>query len=404
MQTRRGNYAVLFALAILAVLGFGALAIDISYMRMAQSQSQDVADAASQAALLILRRTGDRTEAAEAAQKVAALNEVAGRTAKIQSLEFGVWDQGDSVTGTFTVTTGRANAVRVVAGPGGGTPLASLLGGIFGLHSFEVRASSTSALRNLQVILAMDITNSWNPNNFQFARQAAVQFLDTMRSGYGPRDKIGMTVFTNRYGWEFTKLTQLNDGAKVDAVRIAWSDMKTASKAGWGDWPNGCALHGNNDFSWPAGGCWSNMPREYTDEPGTDHTTGMGLAWEMFAEQTDPSAVRVMVVLTDGQPASIGSTSGTARAAAGYKETRWREYVGPAPHSSTDIRWDSIQMTHDMWSALRVHTYVVSFVADDWFMHEMPQGQGYYVLTTNAAHLVTIFEEIANSLPMALVE
>ncbi len=158
-----------------------------------------------------------------------------------------------------------------------------------------------------------------------------------------------------------------------------------------------------NNFNSPLGGCYPNMPREYRDEPGTDHTTGMAMAWQMFDERTDPGAFRVQVVLTDGLPNGLGNPGGT-RGSQGYTEDRWREYAGPMPHSSSAIHNDSIAMTQAMWDESRIHTYVVSFVADHWFMDQMPQGQGYYVRTTSATALAPIFEEIANSLPMAVVE
>lgn len=397
---------VLYALALLVVLGFGALAVDLSYMRMARSRAQDIADASSQAAMLILRRTGSVAEATAVAERVAAMNTIAGEPGSVEQMVFGTWDQPGGQPGAFTTDGQRLNAVRVrVRQDSAGLPF--LLGRLFGWETFDAEAWATSAMRNLHVVLVLDITNSWSPSDFVYAREAAVVFLDTMRTSYGPRDKIGMTVFTNRYAWELTPMADLTADFDVAAVRSQWESMKTASKAGVGAWPWGCAVHSGgatDDFTNPEGGCYPNMPREYSDEPGTDHTTGMDLAWQMFSEEPDTSAVRVMVVLTDGKPASIGSSSGAIRAAAGYQETRWREYVGPAPHSSSDIRWDSIEMTHDMWDDLRVHTFVVSFVADDWFMHEMPTGQGYYVRTSDAESLVPILHDIANSLPLALVE
>ena len=41
---------------------------------------------------------------------------------------------------------------------------------------------------------------------------------------------------------------------------------------------------------------------------------------------------------------------------------------------------------------------------NDPFMETMPKGIGYYTNTSNSAALVTIFEDIANSLPMAIVQ
>ena len=61
-------------------------------MRLAVSQAQDVADAASQAAMLGLRRTGSTAQATTMAQQVVSLNKVAGKTATMNAINFGIWD------------------------------------------------------------------------------------------------------------------------------------------------------------------------------------------------------------------------------------------------------------------------------------------------------------------------
>lgn len=49
---RAGNYTVLMLLLLGVLLGFSALAVDVSLMRLAKTQAQDVADAAAHAAAL----------------------------------------------------------------------------------------------------------------------------------------------------------------------------------------------------------------------------------------------------------------------------------------------------------------------------------------------------------------
>lgn len=408
-RDKRGNYFVLFALAIVVVFGFGALAADVSYMRMAQSQVQDIADAASQSAAIIMKRTGDIAQATSVAQQVVARNRVAGQSPKLESITVGLWSQsaGQS-TGTFDPSASNPNGVRVTVSRKDSRAISFLLATIFGYQKFGVSATSTSASRNVHVVLSMDITNSWNPNNFQYARTAAVSFLDVMKSNAGPYDKIGMNVFTGRYSWEFTRMTPLRDSASIATIRTAWAGMKTASKAGNGtNWPSTCILNvspNENNFSSPAGGCYPNMPREYRDEPGTDHTAGLEMASTMFDGDPDPSAERFLLMLTDGIPNGTASTQGQTRAAQGYVESRWREYRAPIPHSTAQIESESVAIAREMWADQRVHIYVISFVQDGAFMHDMPQGQGTYTLTSTASNLVPLFVSIANSLPMAIVE
>lgn len=405
---RRGNFAILFAMAIPVIVGFGALSIDTSFIRLAQSQTQDVADAASQAALIELRRTGDVSLARQAAEDVVALNNIGGQPGELTQLEFGAWDEDADPNSSDPLLTAEVpNAARAWVARRGNNSVPLHLSTLWGYESFEVERMATSASRKLQVIVVLDITNSWSSGNFNNARLASLTFFDTISASHGPEDQMGMTVFTNRFGWEFSPLTDFKEPATVASMRADWDGLRTASKAGFSStWPGNCNVHGDpnrNNFNYPAGGCYPNMPREYLDEPGTDHTTGMMMAWKMFEDEYDPTAFRAMVVLTDGTPNGLNNP-GTARGNDGYVEERWREYAGPAPRGANTIRAESIRTAEAMWDDLQVHTFVVSFVADDSFMHAMPQGQGYYVNTSDSAALVPIFRDIANSLPLALVE
>lgn len=74
------------------------------------------------------------------------------------------------------------------------------------------------------------------------------------------------------------------------------------------------------------------------------------------------------------------------------------------PHSTGAVKTESVAMAEDMWDELEVHTWVVSFVADDIFVENMTNGDGYYVNTRDSRALVDIFETIAGSLPLAIVE
>ena len=159
IRNRRGSIALISAGAIVVLLGFGALAIDVSYMRLAQAQCQDVADAASVAGLWALRTTGDEGEAQAAAEAVIANNVVAGEPAALESIEFGDWDPEDRV---LVADGDTPNAVRVVVGRRRGDAVPLFLGRLFGRDSISVSSDATAAARNLHVVMAMDITNSWN--------------------------------------------------------------------------------------------------------------------------------------------------------------------------------------------------------------------------------------------------
>jgi Flp pilus assembly protein TadG len=412
-RRQQGSYAILMAFVLIVVLGFGALAVDMAYIRLAQQQTQDIADAASQAAIFRLRRSGDLDDARNAAALIAANNKVAGYSPVVSDVTFGQWDHR-AVPRTFTTTNDSPNAVRVQVERTGDNHVGLFLARLFGWDSVDVVKSATSATEALHVILVMDITGSWSQTNFRNARDAALAFLDVLESGYGDYDMFGMTIFSGRYAWEYTPMTYIADEVASGAVRAEWMKLNVASKGGTGQtWPAECVLKPNspsgqgsarNVFTSPDGGCYPDMPREYTDEPGTDHTVGLLQAEQMFDEQVDPTAFRALVMLTDGIPNGLAASHGTYRNNLGYTESRWREELGVVPHTTAQVKAEANTLTQSMYTDSAVNTYVVSFVKDDPFMWTMPKGIGYYANTSDSAALVPIFEDIANSLPMAIVQ
>ena len=61
---RRGNYSVLLALSMTVLFGFSALAIDLSYARMARTELQSATDTITHGAALTLDGTEDGIAAA----------------------------------------------------------------------------------------------------------------------------------------------------------------------------------------------------------------------------------------------------------------------------------------------------------------------------------------------------
>ena len=401
----------MLAVALVVVLGFGALAIDTAYMLMAHSQAQDLADATSQAALIVLRQTGDQTLAEEAATQVMTANRIAGESPASVEVSFGTWDDTASVP-TFVDDTVNPNAVRTTLGREDADAVPFLLARMWGMDTFDAMASATSATRSLQVIIVLDITGSWGEADFGDAREAVLVALDMLSESASDIDSLGMTIFTNRYGWEYTPLVNIANGPTAAAVRADWEVLNIASKGGTDSdhfdgrdcrlkWP----VAQRNDFTSPTGGCYPDMPREYTDEPGTDHSTGIILAQQMFEEASSTGANdRAMIVVTDGRPNGLGGASGTIRAAEPYTEARWREYEGPVPRTGNQIRAASIDATSELWEDLRVHTWVVSLVSHDWMMPAMVQGDGYYTLTSDSNELAAILAQIVSEMPLAIVE
>jgi hypothetical protein len=400
----------MLAAAVIALLGFGALSIDVAYMRLSQAQAQDIADAASQAALIVLRQTGDQAQAQDAAMRVINDNAVAGQPPDLVQITFGNWDD-QAASPAFTVDPVVPNAVRVTVGREGGSAIPVLLARIWDYEDFEVRATAVSATRSFQIIFVLDITGSWGEAKFADARDAMIAAHGMVTESASGVDEVGMTIFTNRYAWEYTPLTQIAIPANAAAIKTEWEKLNIASKAPVGAFNanpfDGVNCDGTyaNDFNSPqVGGCYPDMPREYTDEPGTDHSTGVLLAKQMFEESSTGAVYRAMIVITDGKPNDLGAASGAIRIAQGYTEDRWREYLGPVPRTKGDIRTATVAATLDLWNGLDVHTWAVTLVQDDPMLDNMLRGDGYKVIVNDSSQLTAVISEIISEMPLAIVE
>ncbi|NCG22096.1 MAG: hypothetical protein GWP91_24025 [Rhodobacterales bacterium] len=417
-RERRGNYAIIIALMTTVLMAFGALAVDITYMRLVQAQAQNVVDAATQAALMELRGTGSVPQARRVAQLIAYKNNVGGQPATLAEIDFGVWNPDRQ---TFSRTNNGPNAVRAKVERRGADAVNFWLAPVIGFENFAVSAEAISASRPLHLVLSIDATGSWRQRDFDDARAAVLELAELLTNSHGPQDMVGMNVFSGPYAYEFTPLTLIADIANDPNQRVLdqWNELNVMSRAGIAQRGGSeCRLHYNyygyyyrNYFIWPDGGCYPTMPREYASEPGTDQSLGLEMSARMFAKEENPSAFGAQILLTDGYPNGYGTKDsqrkkmyyGRTKVKA-HKEKRYESLVRGGRRSANNVRRRSVRLSEEMWEESRVHTYTVSFVADDWFLEDMPQGQGYYTVTNSSSALIPMFQAIGRSLPMALVQ
>lgn len=115
-RPRRGAMAILIAFMMVAVLAVSALIINLSYMQLIDTELRSATDAAARAAAESLARGGTATAARVEAQRVAALNRVAGRALILQDSDivFGTASAPTSGRSTFTPDGAELNAVRIL--------------------------------------------------------------------------------------------------------------------------------------------------------------------------------------------------------------------------------------------------------------------------------------------------
>ena len=386
-RTRRGNYSMLSALMILIMVGFGAISVDVSLVRLGASQAQDVADAASQGAIVMYRQAridgltdaAARAEGEEAARYLAARNAVVGGQATVQSVAWGIWDINAAPGSEFTPTAsgGGTTAAQVNLDRAGSDAIGLTFGRILGRMSIPVRGNATSATRNIQVVMALDITGSWDKDEFYFAREAALAFFDILAANHGPDDRIGVEVWFANYAFEYVPMMTIDDAIANPALArdlLATLNVGNYSglpESGWappgsttyhvackaygtgglgsgatssGIWLSGSGYYNGlrnvwsnasaNPASGVAGrGCHPSMPRYFQAEGGTDHHTGLMLARTMIRDQkvyrpgtgwvteVDPLAYRAVVVLTDGLASAISPPSALRTGVSGTGNT-----------------------------------------------------------------------------------
>lgn len=200
-RQREGNYAVIFAVSMVGILSFAALAVDVSWLRLSALQAQNAADAGAHAAMLAYRSTMDEGMAADVGASVVAMNMVAGDAVTIDTntdLQFGGWNY-EASDPVFDTGAAYVNAVQVTVrrtGDSANGPVNLLLSPIFGRDTANVVAVSTGALRFREVMIALDITATMR-DDFEEARQALLTFLDGMWRGGAPfpGDQIGLITY-----------------------------------------------------------------------------------------------------------------------------------------------------------------------------------------------------------------
>lgn len=112
---RRGAIAVLILLVLIAMLAFGAFAIDTSYMQLVRTDLRKATDAAARAGMEALTRTDDVALARQAAKDVAKQNNVANEPLVLEDdqIIFGRASQSNDGSWRFDAGVEPFNSLRV---------------------------------------------------------------------------------------------------------------------------------------------------------------------------------------------------------------------------------------------------------------------------------------------------
>ena len=164
--SRRGAILPLFALMLVGLMGFLALAIDIGIVAVAETQCQNAADNAALAGTRALNGTssGNTAAAIATAQSAAGINPILSKAVNSSqvAVQLGAYHY-DYTAMTFTpqfppVAPDNYNLTQVTVTPG----ISSFFSRIFGLTSLNVQAVATAAYRPRDVAVVLDFSGSMN--------------------------------------------------------------------------------------------------------------------------------------------------------------------------------------------------------------------------------------------------
>lgn len=370
-RSRSGSFVVIAGVALVVFLGFGALAIDLAWLRLVRLQSQNAADAGAHAALVELKRSQDTSTARSVAEAVVAMNSVGGRAARLdpQHTRFGAWDFPSR---SFTIGDDYVNSVEVQVERSGAASLGPVdlwLSAVLPSgHSWGVAdRAATGALRPREIVVVQDVTGSF-AQEIDLARIADLALLDYMHESGFPDDRIGMTVFTG--GAElWTPLGDVRD--TYGSVYSQWDTLDWCDKD---NDPDGSENGNDHMLDCRTGG------------DGTDQGTGIDLAVDTLLASSRDHALKVIVLVSDGRPQCYDNPSCSAA-------DRWNSGVLAAARArDNDISIFSVSFNE---------SYNATQSA---YLESLATGYGQFYETPDEHELPDILETVARNIPIALVE
>jgi len=359
-------------------MGFCALSVDLSYMQFTKMQLQHVADAASHAALVRYRQTQRRGKANRAARDIVKVNFVGDGHARLDKVEYGRFERGRFRKDNRVINSARAfvsrkkrNSIKLFF-----APFLNLFAHrrIKAFEIFEPSATAITSGNTREICIAQDITGSFR-DDIGFAREADLAFLDYLKKQPFPGDKIAMSTFVG--GVEPRIWTPLSDiKKKYRQVSRQWSKLDSCNCAMWHWWygPNWCVAYYGNYNGQP----W--MQDCFTYGAQTAQGPGIDQCVAELRKRGNPTSFQAVIVVSDGLPCCGHLTSGRKRDAHRAADNAWRQGV---------------------------HVWSVAYMnggGDFRFLQSLVRGYGTAYETPDPSELEGIMVDIAQSIPIVLVE
>lgn len=372
-NARRGAVIVLVAIVMMVLLVISAFAINICYMSLCQTELRIACDAAARAGARELARSGDDSSARTAAINIAAANRVAGSPVALaaEDVEFGrsarssATDRFDYQPGATPLNAVRVNARRTAGSPSGSVSL--YLGGLLGTTSFEPQAWSTAAATSLDICLVIDMSGS-------------MAFEPDESVSYQPRAAdLDQNGVWSPGEWRVGDPPPIPGNARWNGLKTASTVFFNKLRATPGVERVATVLFSSNagmlsDFTSSYSGTESGL-QAISPNGATGIGEGIAAGHNLFRFSAShrPGAVKIMIVMTDGEQNTGQPWQSASQAAAA----------------------DGITI-HGIAFANGASTATIDGIAG--------YGGGISCQASSNAQLVAAFNRIADMLPVLLVE
>jgi len=368
-RVRRGSILIMALFMIVICLAAAAFAIDVAYMQLVQTQLRSATDAATRAGAQALADGQPITQARKQAMETAKANIVAGQEFKL--------NDADIVFGTATTNpadpdgrmlfapgTTNVNAVQVLgqrtAGSASG-PVPLFFGSkLFGSGPFEPTKSAIAMIAERDIVVVVDRSSSMNSEDGGTMPTSLIPI-------YG-----GDPTYDEDLDGEMRRIEALK--LAVNEFRLVVEGLPTTEQLGLVSYDASsgteCLLHTNYAV-------FASKIYQMTLGSGTNIGAGIdeGLAMLQDPSITRPSAVPVMIVMTDGH----------------HNGSRHPEIAAQDAMSSLP--------------RLTIHTVTFSAGANIPLMQSVATiGKGLHVHAADVSQLVATFETMARSAGVSFVQ
>ncbi|MCA9079876.1 MAG: VWA domain-containing protein [Planctomycetaceae bacterium] len=379
-ENRRGVMLVLASVAIVMLLAMAAVSVDVSFMQLTRTELRVAADAASKAGVEALQRTQDPNAAIQAAIDMAALNTVAGRPLILTAndIELGSARLQTDGSWAFEANATPLNSLRVTAtmsndNANGAVPL--FLAGLFGTDSFTPTKVSTASNMQQDIYLVIDRSHSMcfdlSGVDWQYPPGTKMTPHPIVNPPHPVHSRWGVLVKSVK---RYLDIAQ-QSSPKPRVGLITWgSQIGTNTAEYYYTHQTEVAVRRDQVFTTQYGNIRSQISgrSEKVMLGGTHMSAGMYEAFNAL-DDANPLARKIMILMTDGQ---------------------WN--VGENP---VDVAAIAKQR------GIIIHTITFLPGAEQTAMEQVAQltgGQHYHA--EDAAELEAIFEELAMTMPVVLID